>query len=48
MVRGVPAIVPLCVRSWRHAQGTGQAEVSNLDALDAVLQQDVGRLVSMH
>ena len=43
MYSGVPATTPVCVR-LASSDGAGQAEVGDLDALDAVLQQDVGRL----
>ena len=43
MYIGVPATTP-DLRQAGVVDGAGQAEVGDLDALDAVLQQDVGRL----
>ena len=43
MYCGVPATTPVCVR-LRVVDRAGQAEVGDLDPLDAVLQQDVRRL----
>ena len=43
MYCGVPATTP-DLRQAGVVGGAGQAEVGDLDALDAVLQQDVGRL----
>ena len=48
MYIGVPATVPDCVHAG-VIDGAGQAEVGDLDALDAIFQQDVRRLdVAMH
>ena len=43
MYCGVPATTPVCVMAT-VVHGPGQAEVGDLDPLDAVFEQDVGRL----